>query len=202
MDTPLPLTKDLVLIGGGHTHALVLRRWGMAPVPGVRLTVINPDPIAPYTGMLPGHVAGHYPLAALEIDLVRLARFAGARLVLGQAVGIDLETRRIAVPGRPGLRYDVASLDIGVTSEIPALPGFAEHALAAKPMTTFAQRWEAFVTAAPPWPQVVVIGGGVAGCELALAMHHRLQTARRALSTRGVTPLRAGPASMIVMCAV
>ena len=30
MHAPLPLTRDVVLIGGGHTHALVLRRWGMA----------------------------------------------------------------------------------------------------------------------------------------------------------------------------
>lgn len=57
---PLPLTHDLVMIGGGHTHALVLRKWGMSPLPGARLTVIHPGPTAPYSGMLPGHVAGHY----------------------------------------------------------------------------------------------------------------------------------------------
>ena len=51
---PLPLTRELVLIGGGHAHALVLRMWGMKPLPGVRVTVINPEPVAPYTGMLPG----------------------------------------------------------------------------------------------------------------------------------------------------
>ncbi|MEM9031916.1 MAG: bifunctional NADH dehydrogenase FAD-containing subunit/selenide, water dikinase SelD, partial [Pseudomonadota bacterium] len=71
---PIPLTRDLVLIGGGHAHALVLKRWGMNPVPGARLTLINPAPTAPYTGMLPGFVAGHYTRASLEIDLVRLAR--------------------------------------------------------------------------------------------------------------------------------
>ena len=79
MHSPVPLTRDLVLIGGGHAHALVLRRWGMAPLAGARVTLINPAPTAPYTGMLPGHIAGHYDRDALEIDLVRLARFAGAR---------------------------------------------------------------------------------------------------------------------------
>src|SRR6056297_3082474 len=85
----LPLTRDLVLIGGGHTHALVLRKWGMAPLPGARLTLINPGPTAPYSGMLPGHIAGHYTREELDIDLVRLARFAGARLVLARATDID-----------------------------------------------------------------------------------------------------------------
>ena len=89
MHLPPPLTKDVVLIGGGHAHALFLRRWGMAPVTGVRLTLIDPAPVAPYTGMLPGFVAGHYLREELDIDLVRLARFAGARLLLEPATGID-----------------------------------------------------------------------------------------------------------------
>ena len=76
MLTPVPLTRDLVFVGGGHAHALVLRKWGMNPLPGARLTLINPEPTAPYTGMLPGHIAGHYIREALEIDLMRLARFA------------------------------------------------------------------------------------------------------------------------------
>ena len=78
MHVQIPLTRDLVLIGGGHSHALLLLKWGMRPLPGTRVTVINPGPTAPYSGMLPGHIAGHYTREDLEIDLVRLARFAPA----------------------------------------------------------------------------------------------------------------------------
>ena len=63
---------------GGHPHALVPRPWEMLPLAGARLTLTDPAPTATYTGMLPGHIAGHYPRDALEIDLVRLARHAGA----------------------------------------------------------------------------------------------------------------------------
>ena len=90
----LLLTQDLVLIGGGHTHALVLRKWLMKPLPGVRLTLINPEPTAPYSGMLPGFVAGHYTRDQLDIDLVRLAIAADARLVLGSVNGIDPNSGR------------------------------------------------------------------------------------------------------------
>ncbi len=180
-DSPLPLTRDLVLIGGGHAHALVLKRWGMAPLPGARLTLINPGPTAPYTGMLPGFVAGHYPRGALEIDLVKLARFAGARLILGHADGIDTVRQRVSVAGRGEIGYDIASVDIGITSAMPDLPGFAEHGVAAKPLGAFADRWTAFLARSGP-AEIVLIGAGVAGAELAMAMAHALGARGRAAS--------------------
>ncbi|MAC80430.1 MAG: selenide, water dikinase SelD [Rhodobacteraceae bacterium] len=174
---PLPLTRDIVLVGGGHTHALVLRMWGMSPLPGARLTLINPGPTAPYSGMLPGHVAGHYSRDDLDIDLVRLARFAGARLILGAATALDPAAREVHVPGRPPVGYDLCSVDVGITSAMPTLPGFADHAIPAKPLGAFAAAWAAYLDRSGP-ADVAVIGAGVAGVELALAMAH-------ALSVRG-----------------
>lgn len=170
----LPLTQDLVLIGGGHTHALVLRSWGMNPLPGARLTLISPGPTTTYSGMLPGVIAGHYAPQALEIDLVRLCRWAGARLIIGAATGIDRVAQTVTVPGRPAVGYDVASIDIGVTSAMPAIPGFAEYGHRAKPLGAFAQAWAAIRTASSPI-QIAVIGGGIAGVELTLAMAHALR---------------------------
>ena len=178
-DGSVPIVKELVLVGGGHAHALVLRRWGMRPVPGVRVTLINPGPSAPYTGMLPGHIAGHYARDALEIDLVRLARFAGARLILGAVDLIDPVARRVSVAGRAPMAYDLLSLDIGITSDMAALPGFAEHGVAAKPLGRFADRWASYC-AGKAAARIAVIGGGVAGVELALACAHRMQGLGRA----------------------
>ncbi|WP_299813331.1 selenide, water dikinase SelD [uncultured Jannaschia sp.] len=179
MHADIPLTRDLLLVGGGHAHALVLRRWGMDPLPGVRVTVINPGADAPYTGMLPGHVAGHYDRDALDIDLVRLARFAGARLIDGAVTGIDAGARGVIVAGRGRIEYDVASLDVGIHSDMPDLPGFAEHGTPAKPLDLFARGWRAHLAAAREGAaaDVAVIGGGVAGVELAMAMAHALRTA-------------------------
>ncbi len=178
--SPYPLVSDLVLIGGGHAHALILRMWAMNPLPGARLTVINPDPVAPYTGMLPGHIAGHYSRSDMMIDLVRLARFSGARIVLDRATGIDRDAREIHLSGRPPLPYDLASLDIGITSDLPDLPGFAEHTASAKPLGVFATAWQSFVDRAPDKPRLIVVGGGVGGIELALASAHRLRAAGKA----------------------
>ena len=170
----LPLTRDLVLIGGGHSHALVLKRWGMQALPGVRVTVIDHGPTATYSGMLPGFVAGHYAADDSVIDLVRLADFAAARLILGPVTGIDLTARTITVPGRPPVAFDVASVNVGITSAMPDLPGFAEYGVPVKPLTAFAKRWAEYC-ATTVEPQVVVIGGGVAGAELAMAMAYALR---------------------------
>lgn len=169
-----PVVKELVLIGGGHAHALVLRMWAMDPLPGVRVTVINPGAAAPYTGMLPGLIAGHYQRDQIMIDLVRLARFAGARVILDRVTGIDRDGGQVLLAGRAPLSYDVASLDIGIASDLPELPGYLEHAVAAKPLGGYADRWQAFLALGLAAPRVVIVGAGVGGVELALASAHRL----------------------------
>jgi selenide,water dikinase len=176
---PLPLTQDIVLIGGGHAHALVLRMWGMDPLPGARITVVNPGPVAPYTGMLPGAVAGHYTRTAMMIDLVRLARFAGARIVLDRACGIDRDAGHVVLTSGRRLRYDVASIDIGIASDLPQVPGYADHGVSAKPLGAYAARWETFLASRAPAPRLVIIGAGVGGVELALASSHRLRSLGR-----------------------
>ncbi len=168
---------DIVLIGGGHTHALVLKSWAMSPVDGARLTLIDPHPVAPYTGMLPGFIAGHYRRDELDIDLVQLARAAGARWVRARATGIDPAEGLVRVTGRPDIGFDTLSVDIGVSTGLPDIPGFAEHAVGAKPMQDFARAWEGFcadIRAGKAAPDAVVIGGGIAGAEVALAMAHAL----------------------------
>ncbi len=176
MQPAFPFSRDLVFVGGGHSHALVLRRWAMKPLAGVRLTLIDPAPTAAYSGMLPGFIAGHYGRDDLDIDLVQLARFAGARLILGAVRGFDRAARQIHVAGRPPIGFDVAAIDVGITSSMPNLPGFADHAVPAKPLTPFARRWDDWRRGAGR-KDAVVIGGGVAGAEIAMAMAHALRTA-------------------------
>ena len=123
----VPIAQDLVLVGGGHAHVHVLKRFGMRPVPGVRLTLIARDVETPYSGMLPGYVAGRYSFDECHIDLMRLARFAGARLVHDEAVGLDRDRKAVLCRGHPPIRYDIVSLDIGITPRGDDIPGAAEH---------------------------------------------------------------------------
>jgi selenide,water dikinase len=165
-----------VLVGGGHAHVHVLKRFGMRPEPGVRLTLISRDVETPYSGMLPGYVAGHYRFDDCHIDLVRLARFAGARLIHDEAIGLDRARREVLCRGHPPIRYDIVSLDIGITPRRAVVPGAAEHTVPVKPIDRFAERWEALLDRARALGRLrlAVVGGGAGGVELALAAEHRL----------------------------
>ncbi len=173
------VVKDLVLVGGGHSHVAVLKRFGMHPVPGLRLTLIARDVHTPYSGMLPGFIAGHYGYDGCHIDLGALARFAGARLFHDEVEGLDLDERRVLCQNRPPVRFDLLSLNIGSRPNTVASPGAAELALPVKPIDRFLTRWgqlmQRVLDSASP-VKLVVVGGGAGGVELALATQHRLQT--------------------------
>ncbi|MEP2639991.1 FAD-dependent oxidoreductase [Roseobacter sp.] len=168
-------TKSIVLIGGGHTHALVLNALKTAPITGAQVTVINPGTTAPYSGMLPGFVAGHYTRKDLDIDLAALSQKAGVRLIDGKAISLDPVRKVVTLEDGQELPYDLASVDVGITSRMNVLAGFQQHGIPAKPLDVFSRRWDTF-RAAEGAKDVVVIGGGIAGAELAMAMAFALKT--------------------------
>jgi len=177
MRQAVPIAQDLVLVGGGHAHVHVLKRFGMRPADGVRLTLVTRDLETPYSGMLPGYVAGHYRFEECHIDLVRLARFAGARLIHDEAIGLDRQARRVLCRAHPPIRYDVVSFDIGSTPRLADVPGAAEYTVSVKPIARFAARWEALLERARDLGRIrlAIVGGGAGGVELALSAQHRLQ---------------------------
>jgi selenide, water dikinase len=176
MQQPVPIAQDLVLVGGGHAHVRVLKGFGMRPVPGVRVTLIARDVETPYSGMLPGWVAGHYVFDECHIDLGRLARFAGARLIRDEAIGIDRAERRVNCRAHPPVRWDFLSLDMGSAPRVDDVPGADKHTVAVKPIAQFAARWEALLSRARHLPRLrlAVVGGGAGGVELALSAQYRL----------------------------
>lgn len=162
----------------------VLRRWAMDPPPDVRLLVVVDRAVAVYSGMVPGFVAGDYAMHELEIDVLPLARRAGAGVILAAATDLDPVRREIALEGRPPIRFDLASLDVGSTVRGLDLPGVAEHALRTRPIGDFVREVDARVerlAEAGGAPRVLIVGGGAAGSELAFTLDARLRA-------RGLAP--------------
>lgn len=178
----LPAKQDLVLVGGGHSHALALRMLAMKPLPETRLTLVSPDSMAAYSGMLPGLIAGHYQLEDTHIDLPRLCQWAGVRFVRARVTALDSRLNRLTLDDNSTLDYDWLSLDIGSTPALDLVPGAREFAIPVKPVASFRARWQ---QALDHWPQqdravrISVVGGGAGGTEISLAIATAL--ARRGL---------------------
>lgn len=164
------MRRRIVLAGGGHAHAWLLRSLAASPLADVAVTLVTPYPEHLYSGMLPGLVAGHYRKEEVCIDLARLARESGAVLLLDRAVGLDADRRVLALE-KGELAYHWLSLNLGSAPDYRGVPGAAEHSLAVKPFERFLARWEAAQARAR---RIAVVGAGAAGIELAMAIRHRL----------------------------
>jgi selenide,water dikinase len=178
-----PLFKDLVLVGGGHSHVHVLKSFATQPLPGLRLTLIGRDIRTPYSGMIPGFVAGHYTFDDCHIDLAKLCAWAGARLIHDQATGIDRAGRQVLLQDGPSIPYDLLSIDVGSAPNLETIAGAAQWATPVKPIADLARHWLAFLEGMKTWLgplNIVVIGGGAGGVELALAIDHRLRAVAKA----------------------
>ncbi len=167
-------THNLVLIGGGHSHAIALKLWGMNPIPGVRLTLITDRTYTAYSGMLPGQVAGFYDFEETHIDLRCLSQFAGANFYLDTVKDLDLKNKRIICEEHPSIAFDYLSLDIGSVPAKSSILGASDYAIPAKPVSDFLSAWEKIKTTIDNYPKqsynLTIIGGGAGGVELACNM--------------------------------
>jgi selenide, water dikinase len=136
MQPSRPVETDIVLLGAGHAHVEVLRRFVMQPQPGVRLTLIAREPEALYSGMLPGLIRGDYTYEQAHIDLAPLTALARARLIFGEATAFDPIARTVSVAERPDVPFDILSVDVGGLSAIPRLP---DEPVRTEPAPTVAQ---------------------------------------------------------------
>ncbi len=173
--------KRLVLAGAGHAHALMLRDWARAPLAGVELVVVSPQPLAPYSGMVPGWLAGAYRDAQIAVDFPALCAAAGARWVADPVAALDPQARRIVLGQGAVLDYDLLSLNLGSTLRPPALPQAV--VLSMRPLSALSKAWDRLLDAVRDDPsreplRVTAVGGGAAGFESLLAVRARLRGLR------------------------
>ncbi|MFO1310909.1 MAG: FAD-dependent oxidoreductase [Burkholderiales bacterium] len=174
--------KRLVLLGGGHAHVQVLAGLAATPLTGWQVDLVTPHPKEVYSGMLAGWMAGHYDLAACTLPVAGLASSAGVRLHLTRATRLDLARNEVCCADGSALPFDLLSIDTGPDPALAALPGASRHALALRPLDTFVEAWPSLLARMQRNGQsfdLVIVGGGAAGVELAFAIRHRLGSASR-----------------------
>ncbi len=195
--------KRLVLLGGGHAHLHVLQALAREPLAGAQAVLITPQAHLSYSGMVPGVVAGHYAPEQARIALAPLCEAAQVAWVTGQAAGLDAQRKVVTLADGRTAEYDVLSLDVGGVQDREALPGAREHALFLRPIETLMALLDRLrEQAAQRALDVVVVGAGAAGFELALALAWGLGrlgdgASRVALVTGGPEPLAGYPLAVV-----
>jgi selenide, water dikinase len=175
--------KKIIFVGGGHSHAIALKEWGKFPLKNTEIILLSNVEKTPYSGMLPGHVAGLYSYDEIHIDLVKLAQFAGVKFSLDQCIGIDLKQKKVICENNPPLDFDYVSLDIGSTPDLTSILGGEKYSIGAKPVAQFLEKWNEIlrkiqdnslcISAKNPL-SLGIVGGGAGGVELAFNMNYHL----------------------------
>ena len=174
---PLEFSKHLVLIGGGHAHAYTLKDLIVNPVPGLRTTLISRTNMTPYSGMLPGYIAGAYNFKECHLDLTALCKAGGIEFIQEEVTSFDPDLKTVTY-GKWTLPYDVLSVDIG---SAPRNTVTADYITPVKPIDSFDLRWretmknvvERVCTQKKTF-RMAVVGGGGSGSEMILSMEARL----------------------------
>jgi pyridine nucleotide-disulfide oxidoreductase family protein len=191
----LAMTTRVVLAGAGHAHAQVLQAWARQPVDGIDLVVVSPHAWAPYSGMVPGWLAGLYRYENIVIDFAALCARAGARWVTGSITRLDPDSRCIQLDNGDSLTWDWLSLNTGSTL-VPPVVSAPTTMLSMRPLDRLRTDYDALLEGwrldPPSRPyRVTAVGGGAAGFESVLAVCRRLRALRptrrvnAALVTRG-----------------
>ncbi len=158
--------KKLVLVGGGHAHVQVLHALRSSEV---ELTLISDVPFAPYSGMLPGHLAGIHLERDLVFDLAAICERYGHRFVQQAVVSFDPTARRLMLQDGSEQSFDICSLNVGILPQTLTSAAPAANVIYVKPISNFLARWHSATAQLPATGRVVVVGGGAAAFELAIA---------------------------------
>ena len=174
----------LIFVGGGHAHALALLEYASKKLPEtVEATLVSRTAWTPYSGMLPGFIAGHYSFQDTHIHLPSLCQAAGVKWIEGRVAALDAGRRQLKCSDNLTLEYDHLSIDIGSTPVMDTIPGAVEYAIPVKPVESFLKRWgkilirlkEQETSSQKPF-KILVVGSGAGGVEVALPMQHFLSS--------------------------
>ncbi|MCD2451579.1 selenide, water dikinase SelD [Methylicorpusculum oleiharenae] len=172
-----PIVSDLVLLGGGHANIQVLKMLAMNPIGGLRITLISDQTHSPYSGMIPGYLAGYYSYEDCHFDLRRICEELGQRFIKAKITGIDPLLKKIQLENRPEISYDCASINVGIEPESieNSSPEAALKLIPLKPISRFIAHWDRLIADLNAYKgsdmlQIAVVGAGASGVEISIIL--------------------------------
>ncbi len=167
--------KRVLLLGAGHAQLAVLAALARRRLPGAEVRLVSAQERPLYSGMVPGLIAGRYAEGDCTIAVAALAAAAGAQFLRGRAVALDARAQAVILADGQRIEYDVLSLNTGPVQDRDRIPGARDNALFVRPLEGFVPLWQRAKSLADERRlDVVVVGNGAAGIEIALAVRQAL----------------------------
>ena len=172
-----PIVSDLVLLGGGHANIQVLKMMAMKPIGGLRITLISDQTHSPYSGMIPGYLAGYYSYEECHFDLRRICEELGQRFIKAKIIGVDPQRKKIQLENRAEISYDCTSINVGIEprsiENLSQEPTF--KIIPIKPISRFITHWDQLISNLKDYKgndslQLAVVGAGAAGVEISIIL--------------------------------
>jgi len=173
----MPIVSDLVLLGGGHANIQVLKMMAMNPIGGLRITLISDQTHSPYSGMIPGYLAGYYSYEECHFDLRRICEELGQRFIKAKIIGVDPQRKKIQLENRAEVSYDCASINVGI--EPKSIDNVSQESalkiIPLKPISRFIAHWDQLISDLKDYKgneslQLAVVGAGASGVEISIIL--------------------------------
>ncbi len=162
------MAKQLVLIGGGHAHMMILDNLSQFIKKGVNVTVIGPSDYHYYSGMGPGMLGGTYSPKDIRFATKDVVTKQGGTFIKDKAVKIDPGNRIIFTESGKTVKYDVACCNAGSYIPMDTVAAGMENIYTVKPIEKL---WEAALKLKELFKDkkihVAIIGGGPSSAEIA-----------------------------------
>ena len=168
----IQINNDLVLIGGGHSHIILMMELSKKPIQGNRITLISNEIDTPYSGMIPGFIEGIYNWRETHIDLYKLCFKLNIRFIHSEVLEISAINKEIILKQRPKIKFDVLSINTGIKSNNKTIKGALKYCVPVKPISKLSNN---FLTEIKKNNNIAFIGGGPASVELALGLQKRFK---------------------------
>ncbi len=171
--------NHLVLVGGGHSNVLLIRKWIMKPalMPDCPITIISRDFNLVYSAMYPGVIAGEFKIGESLINIYSLADRAKISFVKDEIRDINFVQKKVLFYKRPFIKYSKLVLNYGSETKIDRQYNDLVSSQIAFTIKPFSKSYKIIKNEdlknnfnALPF---VIIGSGLAAIEIAFALRTR-----------------------------
>ena len=189
--------KKIVFLGGGHSNTLAIRNLIQKMTRNkiydefnkkFKFYLISEYEKSAYSGMIPGSICGYYNRDDSFIDLIKFSQLHNIEFIQKRVYSLDPINRKLIFYDKSEFEYDILSINVGSsTLNSQKLKGASEYTIQTRPINKLLDNLENFEKKFSEklkfWDEmscngfsIGVIGGGVAGIELAFSLCYRMRS--------------------------